>query len=98
MRRCDERTPWGRCCQPGTVPVEGFVRKVRCVFHAAWADRLDAPDRAYHEKIARGLLQPVATYLTDGELRATLHGRSRGDGRRLDAFCLDDQIDASVDT
>ena len=29
-------------------------------------------------------------YLTDCELTATLKGRSRGDGRRIDSYALDD--------
>lgn len=96
MRRCDERTEWGRCAQAGTRLVAGYTRKVRCPFHDHWSRNDGQPDRNYHRKIVLGLLEPTDLYLTEDELRATLHGRSRGDGRRLDAYCLDDQVDPEL--
>lgn len=94
-RRCDQRTRWGRC------PVEGRVRvserKVLCAFHHWWSLRDDEPDPRHHERIILGIITPVSEDLTETEIRATLHGRSRGDGRRLDAYCLEDPIDGDLE-
>ena len=54
------------------------------------------PDRFYEEKICRGLLQPTFDYLTDSEAEATVNGRYRGDGRRLDQFVDGDPMDIDM--
>lgn len=52
----------------------------------------------YHSKVVDGFAEPVSEYLSPEELRSTLHGRSKGDGRRLDAYCSDDQLEREDDT
>lgn len=43
-------------------------------------------DCYYHTKVRAGLLEPLDAILTPAELEATMDGRFRGDGRRLDAY------------
>ena len=50
------------------------------------------PDPSYEEKICRGLIQPTFEYMTDSEAEATVNGRYRGDGRRMDQFVHDDPM------
>jgi hypothetical protein len=45
----------------------------------------------YHEKICKGLTVPTWDYLTDDEADAMLHGKYKGDGRRIDAYVVPDQ-------
>lgn len=51
------------------------------------------PDPSYEQKIAMGLIQPTFEYMTDSEAEATVNGRYRGDGRRLDQFVTDEPMD-----
>lgn len=53
-------------------------------------------DRSYHEKIAKNLLQPVGTYLTESEILATMNGRYRGDERRLDVYVSHDPLNIDL--
>lgn len=55
------------------------------------------PDRCYEEKIVRNLLQPTWSYLTDTEAEASVNGRYRGDGRRLDLYVTDDGMGIDLD-
>lgn len=64
-----------------------------CSFHSHWLFVPGEPDEHYHRKVVKGLCSPTFDYLTPEEARATMAGRSRGDGRRLDAYCSDDPND-----
>jgi hypothetical protein len=76
-------TKWGKCQQPAKYPSDF------CSFHARWMLKApQQPDEGYHKKIALGLLEPAEDYLSGSELRATMNGRYRGDGRRLDFYVL----------
>ena len=44
----------------------------------------------YHFAVAEGRLQETSEYLTEVEARFILYGRAHRDGRRLDAWALDD--------
>lgn len=50
-------------------------------------------DAYYESKRLRGLLASPLDYLTDEEMNATMQGRSRGDGRRIDAYTSDDPVE-----
>jgi hypothetical protein len=50
------------------------------------------PDSAYERKIATGLLQPTWDYLTPAEAHATVNGRYKGDGRRIDQYIDQDPL------
>lgn len=80
---------WGQCQQPAWADSpEG-----RCRSHEAWALKPGATiDNSYHEKIVKGLLQPTWSYLSESEMEATVNGRYRGDGRRLDQYIVDDPL------
>lgn len=92
--RCEYVSPWGRCRQKGQQATEGGKRSLRlCPFHRRWINRDDEPDTYYHRKIVEGFLEPTDTVFTCSEIRTMLAGRSRGDGRRLDSYCLEDQVD-----
>lgn len=79
---CSYESEWGRCQQPTREGAE------LCSFHSRLPKN---PDRRYHEKVVRGLLQPSWDVLSDVEANALFHGRFRGDGRRLDAYVLPDE-------
>lgn len=68
-----------------------------CRSHEVWARKGVKPDRAYEEKISRALLQPTWSYLTDTEAEASVNGRYRGDGRRLDLYVTDDGMGIDLD-
>lgn len=71
-----EHPEWGLCQQ--------VTDALLCRFHAGALD-INA-DPYYHEKIVKGLVQPVSEYLLPAEINATMHGRPKGDGRRFDAY------------
>lgn len=78
---CEYESEWGPCQQEVRRPY------TLCPYHwrMLYLPRFRV-DRAYHEKIARGLLQPADSYLTQTELDAMFRGHSRHDGRRLDHY------------
>ena len=84
--QCHRRTEWGRCQQPAAtgrrlchvhIDFDGAGRNVHTGRPA---------DRYWHEKVTKGLITPTARALSPSEIHATVNGRSRGDGRRLDAY------------
>ena len=83
---------WGRCQQ------RTHLESRKCSAHDVW-DRIGAtPDPYYHQKVVEGVISPTFDYLTDSEANASVKGRYRGDGRRLDQFvtgdpCLVDLVD-----
>lgn len=86
---CSYRSPWGQCQQPR--PEGGR----HCLFHREMLRIGNVPDAYYHEKVCRGLLTPAVVLLKDDETRAMMTGRAHGDGRRLDAYCMDDPLEAA---
>lgn len=90
------QTPYQRRLAENVV-IHAALRRMLCGFHARWAGQDGVPDAFYHRKVVLGLTVPADGFLTAVELQATLHGRSRGDGRRLDAYCLDDAIDPALE-
>lgn len=77
---CEFPTKFGPCQQE----TEGT-----CVYHRRFHDPGFRPDDYYHKKVVTGQVQPVETYLTPTELNATMRGRRRADGRRLDQYTID---------
>jgi hypothetical protein len=86
--RCSTITRWGRCLQPAWLPSPTG----RCRSHETWAAKGVVPDAGYHEKIVRRQLQPTWDYLSPAEIEATINGRYRGDGRRLDQYVTDEPL------
>lgn len=80
--KCKKRTIWGRCGQPPSPTSE----KGLCLSHDRWASRDVTPDPFYERKIVLNLTQPVDTYCSSAEIEASLNGRYRGDGRRIDVY------------
>lgn len=70
---------YGRCQQHG----QPF-----CSYH--WGNKPASNDRYYNEKITRGLLQPVDTYLTPEQIDAMFNGAIKGDGRPIDQYVESD--------
>jgi hypothetical protein len=60
-----------------------------CSYHL---NHVGPHDRSYHEKIAKNILQPADSYLSQTEIDATMNGRYRGDGRRLDPYVSADPL------
>lgn len=89
MRHCSYLSPWGKCKQ---ARPEGYKH---CKFHQELLRGERRPDPYYHEKVCKGLLVPSVDLLTEAESRAMMQGRPHGDGRRLDAYCMDDPIEAA---
>lgn len=59
-----------------------------------WADRKHRfyrPFCYYHDKLTGDLLQPVRSYLSESEISAMMSGRRHDDGRRLDAYVLEER-------
>ena len=80
--QCGRKTQWGKCVQPNNGhPL--------CKFHHQWSQRKDSPDDYYHKKVVLGLAQPAQALFSPEEIGTLLHGKSRGDGRRLDQWVLD---------
>jgi len=50
------------------------------------------PDQEYERKIVAGLLSPTWSYMSHEEMEATVNGRYRGDGRRLDQYVTDEPM------
>jgi len=86
--QCSKITPWGQCRQPSWASSTTGL----CRSHETWTTLGKTPDKNYHEKIARGLLEPTWAYMSDAEIDATVNGRYRGDGRRLDQYIIDDPL------
>lgn len=63
-----------------------------CRSHETWSRLGVTPDQTYEEKIVKGLLEPTFAYLSPEEAEATVNGRYRGDGRRLDQYVVDDPL------
>lgn len=85
-RKCEYLSPWGRCQQRRFEQREPGG-PFHCSFHHRWnRPESETPDPTYHRKIVEGLLEPTDDYLSDAELNATLRGRVRADGRRLDEY------------
>lgn len=80
--KCMRLTKWGYCRQ------ETAAGEAECSYHAR---RLNRVDPYYEAKIVRNLLHPIDSYLTAPEINATIGGRKRNDGRRLDSFCSDQE-------
>jgi hypothetical protein len=80
---CEHPTPFGPCQQPS----EGV-----CAFHARWAAQAGEPDAFYHRKVALGLVTPTLGFLSEEEVNQLMGGKYHGDGRRLDAWFIDDPI------
>lgn len=85
---CSTITKWGRCAQPAWPP----STTGRCRSHETWARKGVEPDPYYHRKIVLRELQPTFDYLSDAEAEATINGRYRGDGRRLDQYITDEPL------
>lgn len=85
--RCSKITPWGQCQQAGWNSPEGLCRS-----HEEWRLKGVIPDPYYERKIVEGRIQPTFDYLTEAELHALLNGRTRGDGRRVDQYVVDDPL------
>jgi len=51
------------------------------------------PDVFYERKVVLGLLIPTWDYLTEAEVDATMTGRYKGDGRRMDDYTLPDYVE-----
>lgn len=78
---CEFRTEWGPCRQQSL----GL-----CAYHRVVDGRPTfTHDRYYHEKIARGLLEPTSSYMSDEEADLLFRGTARRDGRRTDLWVLD---------
>lgn len=45
----------------------------------------------YHRKVLDGLLEPVDSYLSTAEISSMMIGRRHDDGRRLDAYVLEER-------
>lgn len=86
-KRCEFLSPWGRCVQPAVGEL--------CHYHQEGPDRHDP---YYHRKVVEGLVTPTLGWMGAGEERALLSGRRRGDGRRLDAWVVEDPIDPEEET
>lgn len=63
-----------------------------CISHDRWASKRQTPDPFYEKKLVEGFTIPVDEYLTQAEIEATLNGRYRGDGRRIDQYTADDPL------
>ena len=63
-----------------------------CRSHQTWLSKGRSPDPFYEEKIVKGLLQPTWEYMSDAEAHATLNGRYRGDGRRIDQYVSEEPL------
>ena len=77
-----------RCKQPALSDL--------CPFHSRWEHRLadgERVDEYFHQKVLNGISQPVDSYLRESEVDALFHGRMHGDGRPLDAYTVDDEVE-----
>jgi DNA-directed RNA polymerase specialized sigma24 family protein len=83
--RCTVRTRWGRCAQP-------VVGAGLCAAHEEWAGSDIQPDPEYHRRVVLGEVTPIQAKLSPVEINATMQGRYRGDGRRLDAYVTHAEI------
>lgn len=79
-KRCGTTTRWGRCAQPA-VGAAGM-----CAAHEEWGREGIIPDENYHRRVVLGEVEPIQAKLSATEISATMNGRYRGDGRRLDAY------------
>lgn len=86
-RRCGFRTRWGRCIQPA-------VGAGWCPAHDEWDREGIAPDPEYHRRVVLGEVTPIQAKLSPVEMSATMRGRYRGDGRRLDAYVTHQELSA----
>lgn len=86
-RTCSKtKKQYGRCKQPSLPSPEKWCRA-----HTDWKERgVKNPDAYYEAKMFAGVLQPAASLFTKSELHATLNGRDRGDGRRVDQYVIGD--------
>lgn len=82
MATCDKRVkPWGKCKQPP------LLDDLLCSSHRFWDDHPEARiDGYYHEKIVKGITTPTWDWMSETEAHATINGRYRGDGRRIDQW------------
>lgn len=84
----------GRCQQVGHRLEHGGAKALfLCRFHAQWQDLDDLPDAYYHAKVVKGLLTPTFDFLSEEEVSTLFYGRKRQDGRRLDAWALNDPLE-----
>lgn len=78
--RCLADTPWGQCQQLS-------FREDLCGYHfQVTQDPTFRVDRFYHEKVAKGLVEPTFHWMSSTEVEALFKGRPRHDGRRLDLW------------
>ena len=53
-------------------------------------------DATYEQKLVLGLITPTWDSMSESEMEATLNGRYRGDGRRLDQYIVDDPLNITL--
>ena len=73
-------------------PAWATSRTGLCRSHETWLRKGATPDRSYEQKIIAGLLTPTWAYMSPEEMEATINGRYRGDGRRLDQYITDEPM------
>lgn len=85
VSRCSARTRWGRCAQPAAADAR------LCAAHEEWRRERITPDPGYERRVVLGEIEPVVAKLSPAELKATMTGRYKGDGRRIDAYVTNDE-------
>lgn len=84
--QCTVETEYARCKQPA---VDGEL----CAFHLETINTNVTPDPDYERAVVEGRREPIQARLSESEMTALISGRYRGDGRRLDQFCVHDPME-----